>query len=46
MDYIEQRFEEADAVMKKIDSGELDMPVEYQLDGSRKPAEHTQNKGR
>lgn len=43
---VKQRFEEADAVMKKIDSGELDMPVEYQLDGSRKPAEHTQNKGR
>ena len=43
---VKQRFEEADAVMKKIDSGELDMPVEYQLDGSRKLAEHTQNKGR
>ena len=43
---VKQRFEEADTVMKKIDSGELDMPVEYQLDGSRKPAERTQNKGR
>ncbi len=46
MSDVKQRFEEADAVMKKIDSGELDMPVEYQLDGSRKPAEHTQYKGR
>ena len=43
---VKQRFEKADAAMKKIDAGELDRPVEYQLDGSRKPAEHTQNKGR